>query len=204
MPSHPAGGDLSFCFQAKHTQEGSQTWGVNGETGDLVDMKELGIWEPLAVKLQTYKTAVEVRRGENFRASVGIIWEKRTSFPVCWGVWVGITHPVQGMQVSELVFAGGGIMRDAGAQAFTGFLILWLNFITFHPNFSYKQCGVLSLLAMPDRAVPEQSHASNMLESSVVVGALSLWLAGAVPCLSCLFPYKSCHYFAGVGLKAVP
>lgn len=24
-------------------------------------MKELGIWEPLAVKLQTYKTAVEVR-----------------------------------------------------------------------------------------------------------------------------------------------
>lgn len=27
----------------------------------MVDMKELGIWEPLAVKLQTYKTAVEVR-----------------------------------------------------------------------------------------------------------------------------------------------
>lgn len=34
---------------------------MNGETGTLVDMKELGIWEPLAVKLQTYKTAVEVR-----------------------------------------------------------------------------------------------------------------------------------------------
>ncbi|NXN10312.1 TCPG protein, partial [Indicator maculatus] len=48
----------SAC-QAKHTQEGSQTWGVNGESGALVDMKELGIWEPLAVKLQTYKTAVE-------------------------------------------------------------------------------------------------------------------------------------------------
>lgn len=54
--------DLLFCLQAKHTQEGSQTWGVNGETGTLVDMKDLGIWEPLAVKLQTYKTAVEVRR----------------------------------------------------------------------------------------------------------------------------------------------
>lgn len=53
-----------FCLlqlQAKHTQEGCETWGVNGETGALVDMKELGIWEPLAVKLQTYKTAVEVR-----------------------------------------------------------------------------------------------------------------------------------------------
>ncbi|XP_048369815.1 T-complex protein 1 subunit gamma [Sphaerodactylus townsendi] len=46
-------------LRAKHTQEGSQTWGVNGETGALVDMKELGIWEPLSVKLQTYKTAVE-------------------------------------------------------------------------------------------------------------------------------------------------
>ncbi|NXG44233.1 TCPG protein, partial [Psilopogon haemacephalus] len=46
-------------LRAKHTQEGSQTWGVNGENGALVDMKELGIWEPLAVKLQTYKTAVE-------------------------------------------------------------------------------------------------------------------------------------------------
>lgn len=60
---YSAGGDLSFRFQAKHTQEGSQTWGVNGESGALVDMKDLGIWEPLAVKLQTYKTAVEVRRG---------------------------------------------------------------------------------------------------------------------------------------------
>ncbi|XP_069508919.1 T-complex protein 1 subunit gamma [Ambystoma mexicanum] len=46
-------------LRAKHTQEGSQSWGVNGETGTLTDMKELGIWEPLAVKLQIYKTAVE-------------------------------------------------------------------------------------------------------------------------------------------------
>lgn len=50
---------LLTSLRAKHTQEGSQTWGVNGETGALVDMKELGIWEPLSVKLQTYKTSVE-------------------------------------------------------------------------------------------------------------------------------------------------
>ncbi|XP_077620298.1 T-complex protein 1 subunit gamma [Crocuta crocuta] len=50
---------LLTSLRAKHTQEGCETWGVNGETGTLVDMKELGIWEPLAVKLQTYKTAVE-------------------------------------------------------------------------------------------------------------------------------------------------
>lgn len=35
-------------------------WGINGETGKIVKMDELGIWEPLTVKLQTYKTAVEV------------------------------------------------------------------------------------------------------------------------------------------------
>lgn len=47
------------ALRAKHTQEGSQSWGVNGETGTLTDMKELGIWDPLAVKLQIYKTALE-------------------------------------------------------------------------------------------------------------------------------------------------
>ncbi|XP_028819299.1 T-complex protein 1 subunit gamma-like [Denticeps clupeoides] len=46
-------------LRAKHTQAGSSSWGVNGETGTLADMAELGIWEPLAVKAQTYKTAVE-------------------------------------------------------------------------------------------------------------------------------------------------
>ncbi|CAG5886939.1 unnamed protein product [Menidia menidia] len=46
-------------LRAKHTQENSVCWGVNGETGCLCDMSALGIWEPLAVKAQTYKTAVE-------------------------------------------------------------------------------------------------------------------------------------------------
>ncbi|XP_025832859.1 T-complex protein 1 subunit gamma [Agrilus planipennis] len=34
-------------------------WGIDGETGEIVDMEKKGIWEPLAVKLQIYKTAVE-------------------------------------------------------------------------------------------------------------------------------------------------
>jgi T-complex protein 1 subunit gamma len=38
---------------------GKTTMGVNGDTGALADMKELKIWDPLAVKLQTLKTAVE-------------------------------------------------------------------------------------------------------------------------------------------------
>lgn len=46
------------ALRAKHATEG-MTWGIDGETGQLVDMKEHGIWEPLSVKLQTYKTAIE-------------------------------------------------------------------------------------------------------------------------------------------------
>uniref|UniRef100_A0A3B4ZGJ3 T-complex protein 1 subunit gamma n=1 Tax=Stegastes partitus TaxID=144197 RepID=A0A3B4ZGJ3_9TELE len=46
-------------LRAKHTQDNSVCWGVDGETGCLSDMSSLGIWEPLAVKAQTYKTAVE-------------------------------------------------------------------------------------------------------------------------------------------------
>lgn len=46
------------ALRAKHAT-GGNTWGINGETGELADMRNLGIWEPLSVKLQTYKTAVE-------------------------------------------------------------------------------------------------------------------------------------------------
>merc|ERR1712098_789350 len=49
------------ALRAKHAQEGQKNvnWGINGETGQLADMSELGIWEPLSVKLQVYKTAIE-------------------------------------------------------------------------------------------------------------------------------------------------
>lgn len=49
------------ALRAKHAsqQNGLCTWGIDGESGQLVDMAERGIWEPLAVKLQVYKTAIE-------------------------------------------------------------------------------------------------------------------------------------------------
>ncbi|KAI5651565.1 TCP-1/cpn60 chaperonin family domain-containing protein [Phthorimaea operculella] len=46
------------ALRAKHAV-GSSTAGIDGETGEIVDMAAKGIWEPLAVKLQVYKTAVE-------------------------------------------------------------------------------------------------------------------------------------------------
>jgi T-complex protein 1 subunit gamma len=46
-------------LRAKHA-EGSTTWGIDGDKGTLVDMKDYGVWEPEAVKLQSIKTAIEV------------------------------------------------------------------------------------------------------------------------------------------------
>lgn len=46
-------------LRAKHA-EGGSTWGIDGDKGTLVDMKDYGVWEPEAVKLQSIKTAVEV------------------------------------------------------------------------------------------------------------------------------------------------
>lgn len=46
-------------MRAKHV-EGGVNWGLDGDTGALVDMQEYGVWEPEAVKMQSIKTAVEV------------------------------------------------------------------------------------------------------------------------------------------------
>ena len=51
-------------MRAKHA-EGHSSWGLDGDTGALVDMKEYGVWEPEAIKLQSVKTAIEV--SEYFR-----------------------------------------------------------------------------------------------------------------------------------------
>merc|ERR1711998_199857 len=46
-------------LRAKHAGGANVTWGIDGEKGELADMTTLGVWEPLSVKLQTIKTAVE-------------------------------------------------------------------------------------------------------------------------------------------------
>merc|ERR1712212_1297525 len=46
-------------LRAKHAEENNTTWGINGETGEIADMNELGVWDCFSVKAQVYKTAVE-------------------------------------------------------------------------------------------------------------------------------------------------
>jgi len=45
-------------LRAKHAT-GEHGFGINGETGEVVKSDELKVFEPLAVKLQAYKTAIE-------------------------------------------------------------------------------------------------------------------------------------------------
>uniref|UniRef100_A0A0X3NMS6 T-complex protein 1 subunit gamma n=1 Tax=Schistocephalus solidus TaxID=70667 RepID=A0A0X3NMS6_SCHSO len=48
-------------LRAYHAIDPAKNWtmGIDGETGQLVDMKTLGVWDPVAVKSQTFKTAIE-------------------------------------------------------------------------------------------------------------------------------------------------
>lgn len=48
-------------LRAKHAQDPQKnaTWGIDGNKGVIADMNQVGIWEPLAVKAETIKTAIE-------------------------------------------------------------------------------------------------------------------------------------------------
>jgi len=46
-------------LRAKHADNEGSSWGVDGDAGKVVDMKTYGVWEPMAVKMQSVKTAVE-------------------------------------------------------------------------------------------------------------------------------------------------
>jgi T-complex protein 1 subunit gamma len=46
-------------LRAKHAVKDNFTWGIDGTSGKIVDMKTYGVWEPMAVKMQTIKTAIE-------------------------------------------------------------------------------------------------------------------------------------------------
>ncbi|XP_063901454.1 T-complex protein 1 subunit gamma-like [Zophobas morio] len=46
-------------LSAKHSEEGHVFVGIDGESGQLADMRSLGVWEPVAVKNSIYKTAIE-------------------------------------------------------------------------------------------------------------------------------------------------
>ncbi|EAT86746.2 hypothetical protein SNOG_05682 [Parastagonospora nodorum SN15] len=52
-------------LRAKHAEgfedgkHGGSSWGIDGDAGKVVDMKTYNVWEPIAVKEQSVKTAIE-------------------------------------------------------------------------------------------------------------------------------------------------
>lgn len=52
---------------------------MDGDTGVLADMKELGVWEPISVKEQTFKTAIEVMLWVHVLGAVSIWCDLQTA-----------------------------------------------------------------------------------------------------------------------------
>ena len=46
-------------LRARHAQEGGVNFGIDGNTGKMADMSSINVWEPLLVKSQVIKTAIE-------------------------------------------------------------------------------------------------------------------------------------------------
>jgi len=46
-------------LRAKHASENGVYFGIDGNTGKIVDMRTIDIWEPLVVKQQIFKSAIE-------------------------------------------------------------------------------------------------------------------------------------------------
>lgn len=46
-------------LRAKHSKEDGRWYGIDGNKGLIANMKEIDVWDPVAVKIQTYKTAIE-------------------------------------------------------------------------------------------------------------------------------------------------
>lgn len=46
-------------LRAKHATPEGLKWGIQGHTGKIANMEEEDIWDPIVVKVQTYKTAIE-------------------------------------------------------------------------------------------------------------------------------------------------
>ncbi|KAI0295361.1 T-complex protein 1 [Multifurca ochricompacta] len=49
------------ALRAKHAN-GEHSWGIDGDTGEIVDMKTYKLYESASVKIQTFKTAIEAAR----------------------------------------------------------------------------------------------------------------------------------------------
>ncbi len=46
-------------LRAKHAEKGNASFGIDGNKKKIANMEEMNVWEPIAVKNQVLKTAIE-------------------------------------------------------------------------------------------------------------------------------------------------
>ena len=46
-------------MRAKHAEQGNASFGIDGNNKKIADMNDVNVWEPVAVKNQILKTAIE-------------------------------------------------------------------------------------------------------------------------------------------------
>jgi len=88
-------------LRAKHNQEDRENgrfFGIDGESGNIVDMRTKSIWDPLVVKSQVVKTALESS---------------------C--MLLRIDDIVSGIQKRKKAESGGGPMQQAEGEGEEGF-----------------------------------------------------------------------------------
>lgn len=72
-------------LRARHASPDGWYWGINGQTGEIVDVREIKVVEPAAVKVQALKTAVEaasmILRVDDVVSGIKLHQEKEKAAP---------------------------------------------------------------------------------------------------------------------------
>ncbi|KAH9593482.1 Chaperonin Cpn60/TCP-1 family [Trypanosoma melophagium] len=76
-------------LRARHAVPGGEYWGVDGTTGEIVDVRALKVMEPAAVKVQALKTAIEaasmILRVDDVVSGTKLRHEKEKAAPAAAG-----------------------------------------------------------------------------------------------------------------------
>ena len=106
-------------LRAKHSEPDGSSFGINGITGDITDMKELGVWEPYAVKVCMHQTMVAswalhcLCRSDVCECSRHLLWRG------CWRAQSGTALRLNGAWHISALCQGwrpGGQPLHAGAN----------------------------------------------------------------------------------------
>ena len=75
-------------LRAKHAETPNSTFGINGNSGEIVDMQQLGVWEPYAVKVMhpagPSDAGFQACATSDFDSGINCVVGWATSLCPCW------------------------------------------------------------------------------------------------------------------------